>query len=158
MKRFTDAENIAWEQTLPSKIMSACLAIRHNGTVLMVKASYKDYWSLPGGVIDENESPLAAAIRETYEETGVTINPDDCTPLGITYVGPKNGHRDRVSFAFVTDASSSDFNFAVPNEEIDDIAWVSLSEASAMANGHPTYHKLQGPLSGVPSDFYTELL
>lgn len=29
-------------------------------------------WTLPKGLIDEGEAPVAAALRETHEETGVT--------------------------------------------------------------------------------------
>ena len=38
----------------------------------------KRMWSLPGGEIDENETPEEAAIRETLEETGhlVALHPD----------------------------------------------------------------------------------
>lgn len=31
----------------------------------------KDAWQLPQGGIDDNESPLEAAVREAYEETGI---------------------------------------------------------------------------------------
>ena len=31
-----------------------------------------DTWALPGGAIDVGETPEAAALRETWEETGVT--------------------------------------------------------------------------------------
>tara|TARA_R110000796_G_scaffold52517_3_gene123742 strand:- start:84 stop:461 length:378 start_codon:yes stop_codon:yes gene_type:complete len=31
-------------------------------------------WALPGGKLEENESPLAAAIRETKEETDLTVS------------------------------------------------------------------------------------
>ena len=32
-----------------------------------------DKWGLPGGAIEENESPLTAAIRETKEETTLDV-------------------------------------------------------------------------------------
>lgn len=32
-----------------------------------------DQWALPGGEIEENESPLTAAIRETKEETTLDV-------------------------------------------------------------------------------------
>lgn len=33
----------------------------------------KPYWVLPGGAIDEHETPEGAAIRETTEETGLQV-------------------------------------------------------------------------------------
>lgn len=37
-------------------------------------------WELPGGICKPNESPIEAAIRETYEETGADIA--FLTPIG----------------------------------------------------------------------------
>jgi 8-oxo-dGTP diphosphatase len=41
------------------------------GRVLLVKPTYKDGWEIPGGYVQEGESPRAAAIRELAEELGV---------------------------------------------------------------------------------------
>lgn len=35
---------------------------------------YGGFYSVPSGHLDENESPLQCAIRETFEETGIRIN------------------------------------------------------------------------------------
>jgi 8-oxo-dGTP pyrophosphatase MutT (NUDIX family) len=43
------------------------------GRVLLVNPTYKQYWDLPGGMAEANESPIAAAIREVEEELGFTI-------------------------------------------------------------------------------------
>ena len=43
--------------------------------VLLVRRSaepFKDHWSLPGGLLQAGESPLAAAVRRLDVETGVT--------------------------------------------------------------------------------------
>jgi mutator protein MutT len=51
------------------------VVINGNNEVLILRRSDKTPraggWDLPGGAVDENEAPEAAAIRETIEETGV---------------------------------------------------------------------------------------
>jgi len=48
-----------------------CIPV-HDGRVLLVR-SHSGYWSTPGGHLDFGESPVDAAVRETLEETGVTV-------------------------------------------------------------------------------------
>ena len=43
------------------------------GEILFVKASYRDNWTLPGGVIEEDESPRDACLREVKEEIGLDL-------------------------------------------------------------------------------------
>ncbi len=60
------------------RMSSAAVALYDNrGRVLVVKANYKHYWSFPGGVIDAGETPRIAACRETSEEVGIHVQPDD---------------------------------------------------------------------------------
>lgn len=63
-------------RTLDRRASSAGVALEDSqGRVLVVKATYKDYWSFPGGIVDAGETPLAAAARECREEVSVTIDP-----------------------------------------------------------------------------------
>jgi 8-oxo-dGTP diphosphatase len=44
------------------------------GRVLLVHQTYAgSKWALPGGVVEENESPWDAAVREAKEETGLDV-------------------------------------------------------------------------------------
>ncbi|MFP7278893.1 NUDIX hydrolase [Exiguobacterium indicum] len=50
-----------------------------NGHVLMVRqyvARGEIVWNFPGGQIDPGESPQQACVREVFEETGYTVQPN----------------------------------------------------------------------------------
>jgi 8-oxo-dGTP diphosphatase len=56
----------------------------YKGKWVFCKHKKRDVWENPGGHIDEEETPLEAAKRELYEETGA-IN-FDIEPLCDYYV------------------------------------------------------------------------
>ena len=56
------------------------VVINDNNDVVVVNQNH-DSWSLPKGHIDEGETPIDAAIREIYEETGI-INPKLVKKIG----------------------------------------------------------------------------
>ena len=53
----------------------ACLLARRENKVLLVRVRDNALWYLPGGTIEEGETPEAALIREVQEELGVALNP-----------------------------------------------------------------------------------
>lgn len=54
-----------------------CLVERPDGTVLLVRQSYRRSWSFPGGLLKRNEDPIDAAARELKEEVGLTVELED---------------------------------------------------------------------------------
>lgn len=62
----------AFYESLPAKRMAAGVLFRDGeGRVLLVEPVYKEHWEVPGGIVEMNESPRAAARRELLEELGL---------------------------------------------------------------------------------------
>jgi ADP-ribose pyrophosphatase YjhB (NUDIX family) len=88
-----------WLKTLPKKRMGvAVLLFNEQGELLIVKQTYRDKWAVPGGVIDENESPEKAGIRETLEEIGVHLT--SLQFLGIQYLPKIGDNSEAIEFIF----------------------------------------------------------
>ncbi|MBI2578803.1 MAG: NUDIX domain-containing protein [Candidatus Aenigmarchaeota archaeon] len=51
------------------------------------KEPYKGWWDLPGGFLDEKETPERCMIREAKEETGLVVKP-------VKFLGFKNDEYD----------------------------------------------------------------
>jgi ADP-ribose pyrophosphatase YjhB (NUDIX family) len=50
--------------------------IEQNGKLLLLQrtmSAFEGSWNIPAGFVEADESPLEAAIRETYEETGLRV-------------------------------------------------------------------------------------
>lgn len=62
----------AYYDSLPKKRMGAgCLFFNEKNEVLLVKPTYKPVWEIPGGVVEQNESPKQCCQREVREELGL---------------------------------------------------------------------------------------
>lgn len=99
---------------LPKKRMAAGALFRAvDGRVLLVEPSYKPNWEIPGGIVEADESPWAAAARELREELGLD------RPLGrllvVDHVHAYDGRPDGMIFVFdggpVTEADIAAFTF-----------------------------------------------
>jgi 8-oxo-dGTP diphosphatase len=74
MSRYTPLENAQWFAGLPKMALSANAVLRDpRGRVALVRNTYREGWSLPGGVVDDNEPPGEACVRELAEELGFTV-------------------------------------------------------------------------------------
>ncbi|HEV2515767.1 MAG TPA: NUDIX hydrolase [Devosia sp.] len=53
--------------------MRAVAIIRHNGHVLLHRASHEQFWSLPGGRVELGETASETLVREMLEELGCAV-------------------------------------------------------------------------------------
>jgi len=70
----------------------AQVAVFTDDSVLLIRNSYREGYFFPGGHIGKNETAIQAAVRELYEETGLTVSPKDLKKINyISYL--RNGVR-----------------------------------------------------------------
>lgn len=73
--QFDQQEKKHWLHSIHARPSSAVIILEDDRErALVVKANYKAHWTFPGGVIDADETPKQAAIREIKEEIGLTID------------------------------------------------------------------------------------
>ncbi|MFE9662571.1 NUDIX domain-containing protein [Streptomyces sp. NPDC005955] len=115
------------EETPPgdAPLPAALVALWRDGRVLMVFDRYRRSWELPGGCIEEGESPRQAAARELLEESGQV--PDE--PLRFAgYAGFVLAPDRRAEYLAVFTGHCSVARDFEANEETTAIAWWDLLE------------------------------
>jgi len=53
---------------------AGALFVDERDHVLLVEPTYKPGWEIPGGIIEEGETPSAACAREIAEELGLSVD------------------------------------------------------------------------------------
>ena len=92
---------------------------------LAVHRPYRHDWSLPKGKVDPGETTPCTAVRECDEETGYRVVLGARLPS--THYVSGDAHK---SVDYWVGHVRADEGFA-PDEEVDEIRWVPVSEASA---------------------------
>lgn len=57
------------------------VVVTDEGQVLLQRRSDNRQWGIPGGVIEPGEPPARTVVRETFEETGILVRPQEL--LGV---------------------------------------------------------------------------
>ena len=61
------------------------IVVNDQGQILLIRRTDNGNWAVPGGGMDLGESITQAAVRETFEETGITCQ---ITGLVGSYTSP----------------------------------------------------------------------
>jgi 8-oxo-dGTP diphosphatase len=105
--------------------------VLHEGAVLLVRRRVAEgalSWQFPAGKIEDGESPAAAAVRETFEETGLQVQ--SATTLGER-VHPATGRRMYYVECRVTGGTAT---VASPRE-LDAVAWCDRGQVAERIPG-----------------------
>lgn len=103
------------------------LIFNPEGHLLIVKPTYRNTWSWPGGGSEIGESPYSAALRETKEELGVIL--ENLKPAFVNYIPPRpDGTKDAIHFVFSANVEDGFLNKTVlPPKEIEDARFIDIA-------------------------------
>jgi 8-oxo-dGTP pyrophosphatase MutT (NUDIX family) len=117
--------------TLPRRRLAAGAIIRdHDDRVCLVEPTYKDYWLLPGGTVEADESPRSGCRRELVEELGLDreLGPLLC----MEWVSPDGGEDPHGALMFCYDGGVIDpatiNSIVTPDDELRGFRFVPVSE------------------------------
>ena len=124
----------------PNSLVPACgvLAVDERGRVLLQRRRDTGQWALPMGKMELGETPSECAIRETREETGVTV-----AVTGLLGVFSDPGHivaygdgEIRQEYEVILLARPVSGQPSV-NDEASEVAWVAPGDLRSL-DIHPT--------------------
>lgn len=115
--------------------VAAVVLLNSEGKILIMKRSSKkkthpNLWGLPSGGVENNENVQETAVRETFEETGISISKLKKGPT-ISYKVP--GGLDKLTFLYAQ-SDTSEVNL---NDEHSEYRWVFPAETLDYKFGIP---------------------
>ena len=120
---------------LPKKQLAAgAILLNEQHHLALVKPTYRDGWLLPGGIVEEWESPRQAAIREVLEELNLAISIERL--LCIDYQKNEATSRENMQFVFYGGVltAQQQRSIRLPPSELSDVRFVQLHEAITLLN------------------------
>ncbi|MGM0422389.1 MAG: NUDIX hydrolase [Pseudomonadota bacterium] len=121
----------------------AFVICRAEDRVLSIKAiDGEGLWELPGGGVDDGESPEDAVLRETYEETGFDLSADYLRHLhsqkAYLHVAGRGFWNYQQNFFLIDDPALSDhmFDGIKTSPEEGEMAWVHIDEMKDLRYKH----------------------
>ena len=121
---------------------AGALIFDEGGRLLILKPSYKQGWTIPGGQVDANgESPWDACRRETLEECGLEVEHARLVCVDFLAPRPQRPYREHrpggVRFLFDCGTFSDERlkMITLQAEEIDEYRLAELDEALALLSG-----------------------
>jgi 8-oxo-dGTP diphosphatase len=115
-------------------VLGAGTVIHKKGRMLVVKraeAPHLGLWSFPGGRVEDGESPLEAAVRETKEEVGLRVKIEGVFDV-LTYLPAELGGSRWSQVVLIDYLARPAGGRVVLNPESSDFRWVLPSEMEGL--------------------------
>ncbi|MFF1776962.1 NUDIX domain-containing protein [Streptomyces virginiae] len=124
--------------------------------LLIVHPAKGGPWHLPGGIVEQGESPLDAARREAREELGIDIDVREYDLFAVEWLqATRPGRRDRVVFLFAGPVLDHDAAISLQPDELDMWRWAVRRELDGLL--HPAVaRRIVGPLQTPGAATYLE--
>lgn len=125
---------------LPKKHIGAgVLVFNKNHQLLILKPNYKEGWSIPGGGVDIDETPIVAAIRETKEE--INLDLENMPLVCVEYTQKKEIKPETLQFIFYGGELDIDeiSKIILNKSEHSEFKFVDISEAIILLNERQRY-------------------
>jgi 8-oxo-dGTP diphosphatase len=106
------------------------------GRLLIVNPTYKDHWTIPGGIMEaDGETPWEACRREVHEEVGLTVEHGQL--VAVDFLRPKPGKPGGMRFLFDCGVLSDVMLQAIvlQEEELSEHRLEDAPQALAMLSG-----------------------
>ncbi|MFT5104934.1 MAG: 8-oxo-dGTP diphosphatase [Pseudoalteromonas tetraodonis] len=120
----------------PRPSVTVDAALLSDDHVLLIKrknSPFQNLWALPGGFLDENESPDDAVARELAEETSLTGV--QLQPLGFWGKPDRDPRGHTISLAYCANVNRITVN-PLAADDAADLAWFPLAELPGLAFDH----------------------
>lgn len=122
----------------------AAAVIVQDGRLLLVRRRVAEgslSWQFPAGQIEPGESPEDAAVRETFEETGLVV-------AARRVLGDRVHPATKRQMFYVAADGLAGTAHVADDDELDAVAWVNLGEISEYVP-YPFYGPVQEHLNAV---------
>lgn len=130
------------------KIGAFAIIMDEKQRILFCHRTDYDLWNLPGGLVEENESPWNAVIREVKEETGFDV---DISKFTGVYSKPD---RNEIVFSFKCNVIGGELTKSYESDDFKYFSFEEIPENSSknqiarikdyLDNNDKTIFKLQG--------------